>query len=319
MTAEDRDPERLGALRSRVEGGGEGSRRLVLGLDVGGSKTHAILSDGERVLAEVLAGSANPASVGVEEAARQLRSVFERIGDAPLAAIIAGVAGADTAPAALRFRELLAIHRPGARVSVVHDSELLLATAGVGAGIAVISGTGSVGWARDEQGCTARAGGWGYLLGDEGSGYWVTRMAMRHALERVDQGEPADLLSQQLASDCGLQGPGELLDHFTANPERRFWASRARVVFELAHDGDPTACAIVSGAADHLAFFATSAGGRLGLTGPVVLAGGQLVHQPLLQRAVGERLEARGYGDIRVLDRDPVHGAVDLALALAAA
>lgn len=292
---------------------------LVVGLDVGGSKTHALLSDGKTVLAEVLAGSANPASVGLDEAARQLRGVFERIGDAPLGAVVAGVAGADTEPAALRFRDLVALLRPGIPVSVVHDSELLLATAGLETGIAVISGTGSVGWARDEQGRTARAGGWGYLLGDEGSGYWVTRMAMRHALERVDQGEPADLLSQQLAADCGLQGPGELLDHFTANPERRFWASRARVVFELAHDGDPAALAIVSGAADHLAFFATSAGSRLGLTGPVVLAGGQLVHQPLLQRAVGERLASRGFDDIRVLDRDPVHGAVDLAVALASA
>ena len=293
--------------------------RTVLGLDVGGSKTHAILADDTGVRAEVLAGSANPASVGLEEAARQLRGVFERVEDAPLDAIVAGVAGADTLAATAKFRELLAIHRPGVPVRVVHDSELLLATAGVESGIAVISGTGSVGWARDAEGRTARAGGWGYLLGDEGSGYWVTRMAMRHALERIDQGEPADLLSQQLASDCGLQGPEYLLDHFTANPERRFWASRARVVFELAHDGDPTALAIVSGAADHLSFFASSAGGRLGLTGPVVLAGGQLVHQPMLQRAVRERLAARGYDDFRVLERDPVHGAVELARALAAA
>ncbi|MBL3685770.1 ATPase [Leucobacter zeae] len=291
----------------------------VLGLDVGGSKTHAILADDRGVRAEVLAGSANPASVGLEEAARQLRGVFERIGDAPLGAIVAGVAGADTRAATAKFRELLVINRPGVPVDVVHDAELLLATAGTGHGIAVISGTGSVGWARDTEGRTARAGGWGYLLGDEGSGYWVTRMAMRHALERIDQGEPADLLSQQLASDCGLQGPEDLLDHFTSNPERRFWASRARVVFELAHDGDPTALAIVSGAAEHLAFFAASSGGRLGLTGPVVLAGGQLVHQPLLQRAVCERLAARGFHDFRVLDRDPVHGAVELARALAAA
>ncbi|MGJ0202617.1 ATPase [Leucobacter sp. gxy201] len=294
------------------------SPRLVLGLDVGGSKTHAVLSDGEHTVAEVLAGSANPASVGLEEAAKQLRSVFAQIGQTPIAAIVAGVAGADSPPAAQRFRELVAINRPGVPVEVVHDSELLLATAGLESGVAVISGTGSAAWARDERGGNARAGGWGYLLGDEGSGYWVTRMAMRHALERIDLGKPADHLSQQLAADCGLQGPEGLLDHFTLNPERRFWAARARVVFELAHDGDPAALAIVSGAADHLVFFITSAGGRLGITGPVVLAGGQLVHQPQLQRAVRERLEARGFNDIRVLDRDPVHGAVALALKLAA-
>ena len=116
----------------------------------------------------------------------------------------------------------------------MHDSALILAAAGAGTGIAVISGTGSVGWGRNSDGRVARAGGWGYLLGDEGSGYWVTRTAVQHALRRVDDGAPADLLSQQLAADCGLQRVEQLLDHFYANPERRYWASRARIVFELA-------------------------------------------------------------------------------------
>ena len=177
-----------------------------------------------------------------------------------------------------------------------------------------ISGTGSACWGRDAAGRTARAGGWGYLLGDEGSGYWVTRMAVRHALERVDLGEPADLLSQQLAADCGLQEISDLLDHFYGHPERRYWAGRARVVFELASDREPVSSAIVAGAADTLAYLATSVALRLGITGPVVLAGGQAVHQPLLQAAIRDRLAAREMIDVRVLDRDPVHGAVQLAL-----
>ena len=67
---------------------------LVLGLDIGGSKTHAILADGDAVLADVLAGSANPASVGLEEASRQLAAVFGRLGPVGIGAICAGVAGA---------------------------------------------------------------------------------------------------------------------------------------------------------------------------------------------------------------------------------
>ena len=187
------------------------------------------------MLADVLAGSANPSSVGIEEASRQLDAIFAQLrGHGPITAVCAGAAGVDTSEGEERFRRLLADRAPAAEISVVHDSALILAAAGAGTGIAVISGTGSVGWGRNSDGQVARAGGWGYLLGDEGSGYWVTRTAVQHALRRVDDGAPADLLSQQLAADCGLQRVEQLLDHFYANPERRYWASRARIVFELA-------------------------------------------------------------------------------------
>lgn len=297
-------------------GAGPVAPGLVLGIDVGGSKTHAVLSDGRTVIADILAGSANPASVGVEEASRQLGIVFGQLGSAPIAAICAGVAGADSPGGEERFRALLTLRAPNAAIRVVHDSELLLAAAGRTTGIAVISGTGSAGWGRDAAGRTARAGGWGYLLGDEGSGYWVTRQAVRHALERVDLDEPADRLSQQLAADCGLQDPADILDHFYAHPERRYWAGRARVVFELAADREPVSAAIVASAADALTHLATSVAFRLGMPGPVVLAGGQAVHQPLLQQAVRERLAARGIDELEILTAAPVDGAVRLAAEL---
>jgi len=290
---------------------------LVLGLDIGGSKTHAVLSTGATVLADVLAGSANPSSVGVEEASRQLDAIFAQLRvHGPIAAVCAGAAGVDTSEGEERFRRLLADRAPAAEISVVHDSALILAAAGASAGIAVISGTGSVGWGRNPDGQVARAGGSGYLLGDEGSGYWVTRTAVQHALRRVDEGAPADRLSQQLAADCGLQRVDQLLDHFYANPERRYWASRARIVFELAVEHDPASSAIVSAAADALTSLATQVSGTLGIQGPVVLAGGLAVHQPALQQAIRDRLTAVGMIDVRVLERDPVHGAVDLAQAL---
>ena len=290
---------------------------LVLGLDVGGSKTHAVLCDGDTVLADVLAGSANPSSVGVEEASRQLDAIFAQLrGHGQILAVCAGAAGVDTAEGEERFRRLLADRTPDAEISVVHDSALILAAAGARAGIAVISGTGSVGWGRNLDGQVARAGGWGYLLGDEGSGYWVTRTAVQHALRRADDGAPADLLSQQLAADCGLQRAEQLLDHFYANPERRYWASQARIVFELAAQQDSASAAIVAMAADALASLATRVGATLGIKSPVVLAGGLAVHQPVLQQAVRARLDPLGMPDVRVLDRDPVHGAVNLAQAL---
>src|SRR3954452_4722829 len=124
----------------------------VLGLDVGGSKTHAVLSDGERVLAARLAASANPSSVGEAEAGRQLDAVFAQLGSVRPAAVCAGAAGVDSTEAAERFRRLLAERAPSARIGVVHDTELVLAAAGSRTGTVVISGTGPVAWGRNPQG-----------------------------------------------------------------------------------------------------------------------------------------------------------------------
>ncbi|MCX8562742.1 ATPase [Mycolicibacterium mucogenicum] len=284
----------------------------VIGLDIGGSKTQAVRVENGTVVAEALAGSANISSVGVEEAGRQLDVILDRLSAKGIQAVCAGAAGVETPAGEARLRDLLAQRLPCARVRVVHDSQLILAAAGVRDGIAVISGTGSVAFGRrgDRQ---SRAGGWGYLLGDEGSGYWMAREAVRRSIARIDGGAPADRLGQQLAADCGLQFPGQLLDHFYAQPDRRYWAGRARVVFELASDGDRVSRQIIDEAGAALAELAVSVGTRLDFTGPVVLAGGLAVHQPALQKVVRQRLTEQQFTDVRVLAVDPVRGAVELA------
>lgn len=286
--------------------------QTVLGLDIGGSKTQAVLAGGGNVLGEALAGSANVSSVGTEEAGRQLDIILDRLGTKDIHAVCAGAAGVDTPASEARLRDLLAERLPCARIRVVHDSQLILAAAGVLDGVALISGTGSVAWGRS-GGQHARAGGWGYLLGDEGSGYWVAREAVRRTLIRVDRGAAADHLGQQLAADCGLQRPEQLLDHFYAQVDRRYWAGRARVVFELAGDGDPASIDIVDAAGAALAELAAAVADRLGSTGPVVMAGGLAVHQPMLQKVVRRELGRHQITDVRVLAVDPVRGAVELA------
>jgi glucosamine kinase len=75
---------------------------------------------------------------------------------------------------------------PAARVVVLHDARLVLAAAGQDEGVALIAGSGSVAYARDGRGREARAGGWGWLLGDVGSGAWMTREAAREVMRRAD-------------------------------------------------------------------------------------------------------------------------------------
>jgi N-acetylglucosamine kinase-like BadF-type ATPase len=297
---------------------------LVVGIDIGGSKTHAVSQlDGELV-AEALAGSANLASVGPVEAGRALDAVFAQLhratAETPIGAICVGAAGVDTVEAELRLCDLITARVPGASVRIVHDTELVLAAAGLDHGVGLIAGTGSVAWGRTRRAGThgpareARAGGWGYLLGDEGSGYWIARQAVRHALRLTDRGRRLDRLSQQLAADCGLQRPAQLIDHFYSRPERRYWAGHARVVFELAARGDPAASAIVEASAHALSQLVGGVVDVLGEELPVVLGGGVLVHQRMLSDRVTALLLARRLTDVRVLDRDPAHGAARLAV-----
>ncbi|WP_225729017.1 MULTISPECIES: N-acetylglucosamine kinase [unclassified Nocardia] len=287
----------------------------VLGLDIGGSKTMAVLAEAGIVIARARAGSANIASVGRAEAGRQLDVILEAVGGHDIRAVCAGAAGADTPEMRDRLRELLSERLPHAEIQVVHDSELVLAAAGVDEGVVLISGTGSVAWGR-YAGRTARAGGWGYQLGDQGSGYWVAREAVRAALARIDRGEPADRLGLAMAAECGLRSTEQLLEHFYNNSDRRYWARRAHVVFELAAAGDPVGRAIAARAVTDLADLVGTVTGRLRCAGPVIAAGGLAVNEPLLQRELRRTLAERGIDDMRVLDADPVHGALRLARGL---
>ncbi|WP_069162702.1 N-acetylglucosamine kinase [Nocardia altamirensis] len=287
----------------------------TLGLDIGGSKTMAVRAEGGVAVAEARAGSANVASVGVHEAGRQLDAILERVGAYGVKAVCAGAAGADTPEGCARLRDLLAERLPDAMIRVVHDSELVLAAAGVDDGVALISGTGSVAWGRHD-GRTARAGGWGYLLGDQGSGYAMARAAVCRALAAVDRGEPADRLGRAMAAECGLRSTEQLLDHFYNHTDRRYWARRASVVVELAEAGDSAGRAIVEEAVADLADLVGTVADRLSCRGPVIVAGGMAVNQPLVHNELRRTLAARGIDDMRVLDADPVHGALRLAAQL---
>jgi glucosamine kinase len=288
--------------------------RTVIGLDIGGSKTHGIRAVDGSPVAEAVAGSANLAAVGAAEAGRQLDAVLARLGTAGVDVVCAGAAGADGAESVAAMTRLITDRVPGAVVRIVHDARLVLAAAGLDAGVALIAGTGSVAWGARADGTAARAGGWGHLLGDEGSGYRVALDAVRHALDRMDAGAPADPLTAALLQDCGLADPEQLIDFVYARQDRRFWAQRALVVTALAGRRDPAALAILDAAADALAALADRVLDRLDRPGPVVLGGGFAVHQPALQRAVRERLPGT---EVRVLTDAPAIGAVRLAAALA--
>jgi glucosamine kinase len=285
----------------------------IIGLDIGGTKTHGVRFEDGATVADASAGSSNVQNVSREAAAVNLAELFAKIGGGQVSQVYAGAGGIDTDDDAAALAALIEPHAPGARIRVVHDSRLLLAAGRVSTGVAVIAGTGSAAWGKNAAGDQARAGGWGYLLGDEGSGYWLGREAVRHSLRRMNQGLPADQLTEALLESCGVDDPNRLIAMFhSPDTGRRFWAQQARLVVEGAAAGHAVSQQLLDQAGNDLAALAAQALRKLGIDGPVILGGGLGMNVAALQDAFRKHLAAAGITDVRVLDQEPVFGVLQL-------
>jgi N-acetylglucosamine kinase len=150
--------------------------RHVIGLDAGGTKTVGLLADenGE-IVRQARSGGANfrvTGELGIEKTLYEVILALDP--PVPLGAVCLGIAGADRPPQVAIVRDVIA--RLGFRrnVRVVNDAAIaLVAGTGDGIGVVVVAGTGSIAYGQDASGGTARSGGWGYLLGDEASAFWI--------------------------------------------------------------------------------------------------------------------------------------------------
>ncbi|MFI7483963.1 N-acetylglucosamine kinase [Kocuria sp. M1R5S2] len=298
---------------SRSDGPPGSAGGVVIGVDIGGTKTHGIRLEDGVVTRELTTGSANVQNVSRATAASSLAELLTGLHAGDARAVVVGSGGVDTGEDAERLRGLIAPHTGRAQITVVHDTRLILAAGETTTGIAVIAGTGSAVWGVNDAGTEARAGGWGYLLGDEGSGYWFGREAVRHTLRRADMGLPVDELGAALLETCGLTLPTELIAHFHGGTDRRYWADKSRVVFRAAADGHAPSRDLIELGAAYLVRDVLQVASRLGVDGPVVLGGGLAAHQPALRASLTRDLGTEGITDVRALATEPVHGAFRLA------
>ncbi|MDQ0867254.1 N-acetylglucosamine kinase [Arthrobacter globiformis] len=293
--------------------GGNTTSETIIGLDIGGTKTHGIKIVGGTVVEDRLAGSSNTQNVSIATAALNLSLLLGGLDAANAAHIYAGAGGMDTDNDKAELRRLISPQAPGTNITIVHDTRLILAAAGADTGIAVIAGTGSAAWGVTGDGREARAGGWGYLLGDEGSGYWLGREAVRHSLHRTNLGLPDDELTAGLLDSCGLGSAEELIRLFHGNKDRTYWADKSRLVFDCARRGNPASRKLVDQAGRSLAEQALQVAARLRMQGPVVLGGGLGLNQPALQESFTNYLTNHGITDVQVLGTAPVFGVMHLA------
>lgn len=277
---------------------------LYLGVDGGGTHTVALVADGAgRVLGRGTAGPANLHSVGERAAQEALQAAIAGALAAaggyslPVAAACLGLAGAGRPPERELFRQWAKAKGLAGRVLVVLDCDLVLA-AGTpqGWGLALIAGTGSIAWGRNRAGEPARAGGWGYLLGDEGSAYAVGLAGLRAVALAADGRGPATALSAAILAHWGLDAPEALIRQvYRATVPRAEIAALAPLVEGAAATGDPAAQRIIAEAGHDLALALASVARRLGLDveavpcalGGGLLVRGQLVAQETLRAAAG--------------------------------
>ena len=239
---------------------------LFLGVDGGQSSTTAVIGDASGRI--VGWGSAGPCNhVGAHEGrSKFLRVISECLSEAALRAGIDssrphfraacfGMSGGPQDKAALLGQLLEADH-----LVVTHDALIALSGAMAGGpGLIVIAGTGSISFGRNQQGETARAGGWGYIFGDEGGGFDIVRQSLRAILREHEGWGPRTALTPALLEAAGAAEANNLLHRFyTAEWPRSRVAELAKLVNRIAEEGDPIAREILETAAQQLAMLSAS-------------------------------------------------------------
>ena len=299
---------------------------LVLGVDGGGSKTRALVADTAGIVLGVgAAESSNYQSVGFEAATSALRLAMERALEAaqiapstPFVGACFGLAGVDRPAERLMFEQWIAGQAVARQSVVVNDAELVLAGGTpAGHGVALICGTGSIAYGRALDGRIARAGGWGHLLGDEGSGYDIGVAALRLAAQTADGRANATEVLRAVLAAWQLEEPTQLIAHcYRPEMTRAEVAGLARQVMALAEQGDAHAQAVLERAAHELGRVVAAVMRQLTLERPpIALGGGLLGASSWLRQAIVAR-HAHDWGPVEYVT-DPAIGAVQIARRLA--
>lgn len=296
--------------------------RLVIGLDGGGTGSRAVVADDA---GSVLGGGSGPSGLvdprspetsvaGVRET---VESALRAAGaEAPVAVLWAALAGVGREETRERVEKAVSELELADRTRVGTDVEAAFRDAfGDGPGILLLSGTGSVAWGRGASGEVARVGGWGALLGDEGSGYGLGLQALRAVARAVDERTPGTVLAPRVLTRLGLEEVQDLIP-WAALATKAEIGALAPVVQQAAEEGDAIAEAILHDAVLHLRGHITTLLDRLGPWEEppgVALVGGTLSSDGILQRRMRGMLEEL---PVRSLDRevDGARGAVSLAL-----
>jgi len=280
------------------------SGRLYVGVDAGGTRTRAVVARAE--LAPLGRGAAGPANAATNPLPAVVSAIEEAVDDALEAAgigrdavrrLACGVAGIEAAAQKERLTEALEEIYAPARALVTTDAEVALAGAHAGAlsapALVLIAGTGTVVFGRNAAGEAARAGGWGPLIGDEGSGYAVGRGVLSAVAQDIDGRGPATLMRSLLLAQEETRAPEDLLKKLYLEGGRPSdVAGYFPIAVNAAKRGDAVAAALLHAAGEELSRSVVTVVRKLGMererfpiaTVGGVFAAGELVLAPIRAR-----------------------------------
>jgi N-acetylglucosamine kinase-like BadF-type ATPase len=305
----------------------------VLGVDAGGTRTVCLLADSKQaILGRGQAGPGNMSAVGLAAGVAVVRAAvaqaWQAAGLSPRPAAVAclGVSGVDRPQEKQALADALAPYALAERLVIVTDAMIALAAGSPsGVGVVVIAGTGTIAWGRNHSGAVLRSGGWGYILGDEGSAFDIGLAGLRAVVRAHDGRAEPTALTIMILEQWQLQRPEELRAIVYKQPAvpRPEIAALAPVVERAARRGDAVAARIYAHAAEEMALAARAVIAGLGMQDEpvdVVLSGGvyqagDLITLPFLsalRQFAPQALVTR-------LEQEPAIGAVHVAAAQAAA
>jgi glucosamine kinase len=299
---------------------------FYLGIDGGGTKTRCVLGNETTVLATALSGGCNVVRLGEAQARESLHTVVRqvsalaRVSLDQIHAVCIGAAGAARPEIAAKLGSILAEIDPQltAHIEIVGDTVIALEAAfGAGPGVIAIAGTGSIVYGRDVSGGTARAGGWGFAISDEGSGHWIGRHAISSLLRTRDEGRETALTALILDA-WKLDHINALIQSANATPPPEF-PRLFPIVKRAADEGDSIALELLSSAGAELAALAAIVLRRIAPVPPYVPVAmtGSVFRQSEEVRRVFYNELVVSFPGIKLLDDfvDPVMGALTRARA----
>lgn len=301
--------------------GNDMSEQYVIGIDGGGTNLRVIVVQPDlTIVGGANAGTANPNVIGHDSSSALLQqTIRDAITNAGLELDQIDAVGIGVAGAPREFESEWLYHAmfgvlPDALIVPSSDHEIALVGAlGKREGVLILAGTGSVGYGVNAAGESALVGGWGYLLGDEGSGYSLGMDALRALMKVWDGRLPESSLTEPILTALGLQNIWDIVtwlyNDVVRTPEI---AKLSPIVLEHAVKGDGVAQMIVERGVEGLVEHVETIKRRLGMIQPdIAFAGGLLTSENLLSRTLCDRL---GLSSIPQPRYTPVVGAALLAL-----
>jgi N-acetylglucosamine kinase-like BadF-type ATPase len=298
---------------------------LVMGIDGGGSTIRVVVATPDlAILGQSEGPTVNPSVIGharaaarIQAAAREALATADR-SPGQIAAVCLGIAGASVGHSAGWLGEVIApmfAESPQTRVVLSADYEIALVGAmGERRGVLILAGTGSLAYGVNAASQSALVGGWGYLLGDEGGGYWIGLEGLRAIIRADDGSTPPTALTPVLLDALHLPSARALIPwlYRSDTPRTREIAALAPLVLAQAQMNEPAAEHIVTQAARHLASMAHTVSDQLDMAAPdFAFTGGLLTTSNPLSMALCHALTLSAIPEPRY---PPVIGAALLAL-----